>query len=280
MVKWRMQTQGTVTIVDRARRHVAGKAARRSGLALLATALLVAALPATSRTGFASDLSGTWAALRVLSDIATFPLVGELERTSTLVQRVRIAEAGSTVAVHSTYCAATFDNGPTLTTDLDSAFVRSLGPVAASATRGSGDARAFFEQAWSTEVYGARLENPETDPLPTYAGDPRVVDQDTDGHPGITVRACAFGLITGDVYVVQRLRTRPVGEILSADRVEGRVEGSVEQVILGATDAVFLGTIASRPDPVAKNSFFVLSRIPDVWTCDDILARRSTLFGP
>jgi len=253
------------------------------GAAYICICTLVAALSCVSFSWLARsaavDLSGTWAELRVLADSVTFPLVGQLERKTTLIHHVVIAHAGASLSLRSAYCAAEFDNGPSLATTVETAFVRSLDPVLAAAVVDGPSDGAAFAQAWCTEVHGVRLEHPDTDPLPTSAADPRVFDQDGDGHPGITVRACAFGLITGDVYVVQRLRTRLEGRVVSADRIEGTVQGSVEQVILGATNSLFLGAIVSRPDPVAAHSYFVLERVDATADCDDVLSRRGSVFG-
>jgi hypothetical protein len=252
--------------------------APRTCAALLIGVFLVLAVTVPVRTADL-DLSGTWAELKVLSDSATFPLVGGLGRTTTLVQRLAVVQTGAALMIQSTYCAADFDNGPALATTIDPAFIRSLAPVTVEASLDPTTTPSRFAQSWSTELHGVRLDHPETDPLPTSAGDPRVFDQDGDGKPGITVHACALGAITGDVYVVERLRTRLNGEVVSPDRIEGRVEGTVEQVILGATNALFLGSIVSRPDPVSTHSFFVLQRVNPAWTCQDIPAHRSTLFG-
>ncbi|MCX6092496.1 MAG: hypothetical protein NTX23_06500 [Candidatus Bipolaricaulota bacterium] len=225
------------------------------------------------------ELPGTWAELKVLSDSATFPLVGGLGRTTTLLQRLTVVQTGASLMIQSTYCAADFDNGPALTTTIDPAFIRSLAPVTVEASLDPTATPTRFAQSWSTELHGVRLDDPERDPLPTSASDSRVFDQDGDGKPGLTVHARALGAITGDVYVVERLRTRLEGEVVSPDRIEGRVEGTVEQVILGATNALFLGSIVSRPDRVSAHSHFVLQRVDPAWTCQDILAHRSTLFG-
>jgi hypothetical protein len=226
-----------------------------------------------------AGLSGTWAQLKVLSDSVTFPLVGELARTSTLLQRVTIAQLGDSLSLAAAYCSSDFDNGPALTTVVDQAFVSALGVVTAEASVSASGSATRFTQPPSTELHGVRLENPETDPLPTSADDPRVFDQDGDGKPGITVHACAFGAITGDVYVVERLCTRLEGQVVSPDRIEGRIVGTVEQVILGATNALFLGSILSRPDPVSAHSYFILQRVSPAWVCGDLPLRRADLFG-
>jgi hypothetical protein len=252
--------------------------AARSWVVWLALACLIAVAGAPAQRAD-TTFSGAWAGLKVLSDSATFPLVGEITRTTTLVQRLTIVQAGTSLTVSGTYCSADFDNGPALTTIIDPAFVRSLGAISVTGSIDALGTPTRFAQSWSTELHGVRLDNPERDLLPTSASDPRVFDQDHDGKPGITVHACALGAITGDVYIIERLRTRLEGQVVSPDRIEGRIEGTVEQVVLGATNALFLGGILSRPDPVSAHSFFVLERVDPVWGCQEILLHRATLFG-
>ncbi len=241
--------------------------------------VLLLALIAVPSLSAAADLSGTWAEIKLLHDTVTYPLVGQLERTTTLICRVSVTQCGASLAIAATYCDAIFDNGSVLTTEIDPAFVCSLPAVVSSATVDSASAPREFAQPWTTELHGVRLEHPDSDPLPTSAADPRVVDQDTDGHPGITVHATALGVITGDVYVIQRLRIRLEGRLVSADRIEGEVEGTVEQVILGASNALFLGSIVSRPEAALERNLFVLQRVDAESSRDDILAQRLALFG-
>lgn len=226
------------------------------------------------------DLSGTWAQMQVLSEFATLPLVGEVARTSTTILRVTIEHAGSALTQRWTYCATDIDNGSAIaSTVIPEAFLASLGEIAAEATLDASVSPARFEQPWTTEVRGATLDDPERDPLPTRADDARVVDSDGDGKPGLTVKASALGILSGDVYVVQRVRTRLIGTLVSPDRIEGLVEWSTEQLTLGATNPLFLGTLPSRPDPATESSCFLLIRIDPAWTCADILAHRTSLFG-
>jgi hypothetical protein len=226
------------------------------------------------------DFSGAWAEIQVLSEFARLPLVGEAARTSTVILRVTIEQTGSSLGMRWTYCATDIDNGSAIaSTVIPDAFLASLGEAAAEASIDASAAPERFVQPWTTEVRGARLENPDTDSLPTTASDPRVVDQDGDGKPGLTVRVSALGIFRGDVYIIQRVRTRLVGTLVSPGRIEGLVEWTTEQVTLGATNALFLGNLPSRPDPFPEHSFFVLVRIDPVWTCADILAHRDAVFG-
>jgi hypothetical protein len=226
------------------------------------------------------DFSGAWAEIQVMSEFARLPLVGEAARTSTVVLRVTIEQTGSSLILRETFCATEIDNGSAIAaTSIPRAFLSSLGELVVEASIDASTSPARFVQPWTTEVRGARLEDPERDPLPTQADDPRVVDQDGDGKPGLTVRVSALGIFRGDVYVVQRVRTRLAGAVVSPDRIEGLIEWTTEQVTLGATNALFLGNLPSRPDPFPEHSFFILQRVDATWACEDILAHRDAVFG-
>jgi hypothetical protein len=128
-------------------------------------------------------------------------------------------------------------------------------------------------------VKGVRLENPESDPLPTSADDPRVFDQDGDGNPGVTVHVEVMGLIGGDIYVVQRDRTRLSGVVTSDVAIDGLVEWTSEQSVLGASNAFLLGGTAVRPDPDLSHSYFRARRVEGHVTCADLADVAEALFG-
>jgi hypothetical protein len=257
---------------------------RRVGIAFLCSSTLALACllvgDPTLLAHASADLSGAWAEMQVLSEYAMLPLVGEVARRSVITLRTVIEQEGDSLLLRRAYCGTDIDNGSAIAlTAIPGSFLASLGEVVTFATLETSDACSLFVQPWTTEVRGAVLVDPENEPLPTLAADPRVIDQDGDGMPGLTVHASVLGVLSGDVYVVQRVRMRLVGTVVADDRIEGLVEWSTEQVTLGATSPLFLTTLPSRPDPETENSFFVLIRIDPVWTCAEILAQRAALFG-
>jgi hypothetical protein len=129
------------------------------------------------------------------------------------------------------------------------------------------------------EVQGAHVADPANGVLPTVATDPQVFDQDADGNPGVTIKI--GGLVSGDLYVVQRQQSDLTGVATSADRVEGHYGFTSEQVILAA-DPDFLKAAASSQvaitDPVACASTFTMVRVAATTTCADIVANAATMF--
>jgi hypothetical protein len=241
--------------------------------------MLLAAILGVAAAAHAAipDVSGTWTERQILSEFAVLPLVGEVPRTSTTILRVTVEQSASALVLRATYCASSIDNGsPLAATTIPDAFLVSLGEIVIAA---SIDESGQFVQPWATEVRGARLAAPETDPLPTRADDPRVIDQDGDGKPGLTVHVSALGFISGDVYVVQRIRTRCIGVLVALGRIQGTFECTSEQVVLSATSSIFESELPSRPNPEMDKSTFVLVRIDPSWSCAKVLAERANLFG-
>jgi hypothetical protein len=225
------------------------------------------------------DLTGTWGVMQVTSDIVAYPFVGQRIRTTTLILHVEMRQTGSIVTVSETHCLVDTNDGTTMvSTEIPEAFLRSLGVVERTATlEATADGWRFVEP-WPTEVHGARLADPVNDPLPTTADDPRVVDQDGDGQPGITVRVRVLGLISGEVYVVQRLWKLLDGEVVAPDLIRGFLTWTNEQVTLGASNPFLTAGGEAQVDPVRERSYFVAIRVPTGTTCADLTTNWRTLF--
>jgi len=258
-----------------------GRRPPRAIPALLLALILSWATAATSAQQPLPDLAGRWAILQVTSQIGAIPLVGERIRTSSTLALLDIEQEGLLIRAQDATCSTTIDNGTTLVkTEIPDAFIQSLPGLSWTTTLEPSDAGLDFVTPWITSVNGARLEDPENDPLPTRADDPRVVDQDGDGKPGLTVHVSVMGgLISGDVWVVQRDRSKLSGTIVSPDEIDGLVEWSSEQSVLGASNPFLLGGTAARPDPIAEHSYFRAHRVDDATSCADLRVMAGTLFG-
>ena len=103
-------------------------------------------------------------------------------------------------------------------------------------------------------------------------------DQDGDGQPGITVRVRVLGLISGEVYVVQRLSKLLDGQVLAPDLIRGLLTWTNEQVTLGASNPFLNAGGEAHVDPVRERSYFVAIRVPAGTTCANLTANWRTLF--
>jgi len=121
----------------------------------------------------------------------------------------------------------------------------------------------------SLDVVGATLTNADADALPTDADDLRVSDPDRDGNPGVTV--LVRGMVDGEVYVVQRGRSSLRTSFVSSDRIEGVVDWSAEQNVLGASARVLRNPPPTEPDPDPTRNRFVAVRLDAGATCTSVL---------
>jgi len=201
-----------------------------------------------------------------------------------------IEQADDAFSVLETHCATNIDDGTMMVnTIIPDAFLRSLGVTERAAhlelvsetDQSTGDhspeRRIVFP--WNTQVLGARLKGPENEALPTDVADPRVFDQDNDGHPGMTVRVEIMGLISGEVYVVQRNRNRLIGTVVSPGFIRGTIEWETEQVILGASSPFLASGGQGTPDPDPDRNFFLARRIDPMLDCADIQQMDLLLLG-
>lgn len=86
-----------------------------------------------------------------------------------------------------------------------------------------------------TELWGAeRVAADEA--LPASTEDPRVIDQDGDGSPGVTFPVqTPTGVEVCRVFVTQRMHHALGGAVVDGRRIEGTAETSIEKVVLAAT---------------------------------------------
>jgi hypothetical protein len=226
------------------------------------------------------DLSGTWAQMQVASEIVKVPFIGEVTNRNITLLRLSQAQHGESLTVTAQICAIQVESGtPLVSLVFPEAFISSLEVAVKPATIELTDSGYRFFQPRFTSLRGVRLEEPELDPLPTEAADPRVFDQDGDGHPGLSVRITLFGFIRGEVYVIQRDWTALRGTADSPDRIDGLMEWGLEQVILGASNPVLRARSESYPDPVPEHSYFRTTRIPPEMDCAWIIAHQDALFS-
>ncbi len=94
------------------------------------------------------------------------------------------------------------------------------------------------------------------DPLPESADDSRVIDQDGDGKPGVTM---IIGNNFCDLQIVQRTRYRMSGEVVNEHRIEGTLWSAVNKTVFSAS--LPLCASQNQLDPRADGNRVVLVRI-------------------
>lgn len=221
-------------------------------------------------------IEGVWAQKLVYGAINDIPAVGQTNGTTTTIQRVELQRSGTALTMMTEPCAIEIDDGTTvINTIVPDAFLHSLGVTDRAGHLQFDAGRWQFVQDRKLQLRGVHLDQPETDALPTEASDPRVWDQDQDGNPGVTVRIS--GLTDGEVYLVQR-DFHSLDGVVDVDRIDGLVDWSTEQVVLGSDNPILNMQTQSATDPDASASYFLSTRVEASSDCSSILAQREQLF--
>ena len=224
------------------------------------------------------DLSGDWAMIQVMVATADLPVVGSLRIDTIVGAFTHITQSGSSLILQNRYCFTDAEPSTFLfRTNIADAVIQSIKPEPRAAELILNDCDFRFSQDWYAEVRGAILEDPESDPLPIDPEDPRLVDLEGDGHPGMTIQASIFGLFKGEGYAVQRYRYRLDGTVFDANTIIGFIDWTSEQTVVAATNPLFMESFSDGTDPDPTKHQFVMIRIDEQWTCETLRERLPTL---
>jgi hypothetical protein len=247
----------------------------KSTTAVAAAETSPAAAPASAQSAL-PDLSGVWAQKLVTSAVSDVSLIGEVVSQTIAINQVRIDQEGRELTVTATPCTVRLVSDQNMVkTHIPSTYVDAMEPKTRQATLEGEDGEFYLDVPGHTSVLGARLDGPDAK-LPTEAGDPRVLDPDQDGHPGMTISIS--GLIDSQLYMVQKSWNEMRGRVLPGDRIAGEVNWRTKQVILDATSGMVGDSPDSTQHPNAEQSYFRMTRVGEDSTCSEIVQKRENLF--
>jgi hypothetical protein len=226
----------------------------------------------------AQDYAGVWAQKRIQTAVVDFPVLGRSAVTTTTVLRLRMTASGRDLAVAVEACSIQQDTGLSIISVMfPEELVKRAGRFDANGSLRweEGELRYFQPRRWL--IFGARLADVEEDALPADATDERVLDQDGDGKPGVTVQV--RGLVNADLYLVQRGWTTLRGVATGGNRIDGRIQWGEDHVVLGSNSALLTSLPGSVPDPEPDASSFRTTRIDESTDCAAIVADQEHLFA-
>lgn len=223
------------------------------------------------------DLSGTWAHKSVQTSLSDVPMGGEVE-AKTITHRVtEIEQDGRTIDVRADVCNSKIESSfEKIQTKIPAAFVDAI-PIDERSGRlePAGEQEKLVVER-SCGVRGAEVDDPATSALPTSPDDESVRDEDGDGHPGVTVEV--EGMVSGEVYIVQRGCDSYRGRVLSRDHIRGTVDWSTDQEMLDSTSMFLRGKPPSRQHPDDEKSWFEMVRIDEGTSCAELMRDPSKYF--
>lgn len=206
--------------------------------------------------------------------------------------RLRLVQHGTNIRAKTTLCAfklpvvegvATLIIPPKLEQLLWTKGVESNGKYLSDAKT----VGAAYTPPPSLVLVGANLADPENDDLPTFEDKTLAIDEDEDGHEGVTLSA---SLLTcekfGELYVALRTVATLSGKVVTGDVIEGTADVSLNQSIIGYSDECLASavTINITIDP---GSPFRAERVTDAAdldhngnvTCPELKQNAVALFG-
>jgi hypothetical protein len=219
-----------------------------------------------------TNVSGTWVVRAHASQVVTAPILGKPIYPETLFYMlITLTQSGTDIVADGRYCDRTeIDQPGSLITVVlpdkwahTEKLVRRPGKLVVGA-----DGIPVLSFPTLVELAGA-VADATTDQVPTSVTDPRVIDEDNDGHPGITINLT--GTLTGSLYSVQRQTTAIAAIPVASDRFEGTLDFTSEQKVLDSSPALITqlyGQAVSYPDPALCSSTFAMVKVADATTVD------------
>lgn len=120
----------------------------------------------------------------------------------------------------------------------------------------------------SLVLLGADLPDPANDPLPTSEMPARAIDQDEDGHPGVTVQAdTVLCRMPEQAYVALRATVAMSATVEGLDRIEGDVTPTLDQSVLGVSHSC-LTAAAGIDITILEGSRFTALRVGEAEDLD------------
>lgn len=180
-----------------------------------------------------------------------------------------------------TFCFSEHRSDQPISVTFSDAATQAIRPVPVDVELTVDDGRARIVRPATPTGIGVDLADPATDPLPTDPADPRIVDADGDGRPGVTATITAGGgAVTGELYLARR-------EIFAYDLVEqpdgtltGVVRDGSEQLVIDTSNELFRTPAQWVQDPDLSRSPIVLVPVGRDWDCERLRAERPTLLPP
>lgn len=220
-----------------------------------------------------TDLSGTWVVRAVGSQIVTPGFVSPFGTQTFFYLLMTIKQTGTDIVADGRYCNRIEIDSPKsiAPVTIPAPWAHTEKPIHRKGTFAPGnDGIPVLNFTPSVEVAGAVID-PSVETLPTAATDPRVIDEDGDGHPGITV-TLSGSMVSGSLYSAQEQTTSALAIAVAPDRVEGMLTFFSTQNVLGSNPASLsdpsslVGAALTKPgttspDPTPCNSTMVMVRI-------------------
>lgn len=237
--------------------------------------------PTTAASGEApvdpvpSDLVGRWAHF----DVVAYQ-DGDFKTLIVSYGFNDFAEVDGGIEDSASFCFSDQVTNQPITTSMSDAATQAIKPPTAPLGVEVFDGVLSIRRDPTPTPVGIRLDDPSTESLPADVNDPRIVDDDGDGNPGLTVTIDVGGGITGELYIARLEIFAYDAELVGVDLIEGVVEDESQQLAIGASNPLFMQSSAWNQVQDPDLNPLILKRVDADWDCERLAAERDNLFPP
>ena len=190
-------------------------------------------------------------------------------------------EVDGQIIDQSSFCFSEQRTDQAITTSLSDAATQAIQPPPAVLEVDTVDGALRVQRPPTPTPVGIELDDPFKEALPTDPNDPRIVDDDGDGNPGLTVTIEVSPEFIGELYIARREIFSFEALLVAPDLLTGQVTDDSEQLVIGASDPVFASSPANWGQyPDLSKSPLILQRVDESWDCERLAAERDDLFPP
>ena len=221
---------------------------------------------------------GQYAIRGNMATIQNLPFVGKTPALSSAYSLLTLERDGAGVKAIERNCHIIITSSGPVKQLIPDALPQSAAPIVSPFRIWSEGETLRFAKDESPIVIGAKVLG-SSEALPTNATDARVVDQDGDGHPGVTVKVS--GLITGEIYLVQRVRQSWSGQLDADGKLSlALMQDAGEQTILDASSSLLKKApeISKDPDASKTNVSFVKLPADEEYDCSRLIKDLDTFW--
>lgn len=262
---------------------------RRQSRTLVATALLLASTSVLALSGCGSSSSSASDRLPAGADqlvgrYAHFDVVAYQDPT---MKTLIISTGFSDLSIRDgqmwnqmTFCHADTPTDQKLEVSISDAATQAIKPIATPVEVTKVDGKFHIVRPATPTAIGIKLADPANEVLPTDTNDPRIFDADGDGHPGVTSTVKISDALKGEVYIARREIFAYTLTQQTDDRFTGFVTDNSEQLVVGASDPIFMAAGQWKQIDDTSRNPAIWQRVDAGLNCDTLAAQRSDLFPP
>ncbi|MEX0767939.1 MAG: hypothetical protein WD029_05670 [Microthrixaceae bacterium] len=184
---------------------------------------------------------------------------------------------GSLFATES-FCHAEHRSDQPIETKISDAATSAIQPIPTKVDVSLRNNKLHLVRPPSPTGIGIELQDPANEELPTDPNDPRTVDDDGDGKPGVTVSIKVTDELQGELYIARREIFQYQVTQMKNLSLAGTVTDNSEQLIIGASNPMFITRAEWLQVPDLNKSPILLVPVDQDWDCEQLMEQSPKIF--